>query len=156
MFPEFLNSGVTSDHSSMVVDANVQQELKKKMFIYFIFWTKEEGFYETLAKVWRGKVWGNPMCVLMTKLRYTKQELKVEEHFQRHKSREDRIPPGNGNTSYFFKLVQAKRVTNRITYLRDVNGDVIEDIEQIGNECISYYKALYAPDRMDAMDFSMY
>ncbi|KAF5192306.1 hypothetical protein FRX31_018107, partial [Thalictrum thalictroides] len=47
------------------------------MFRFFNFWTFEEGYFETVAKAWKSTLKGNPMYVLMGKLKIVKAELKA-------------------------------------------------------------------------------
>lgn len=64
---------------------------------------------------------------------------KVEESMQRLKSREQVITLGDNNTEFFFKSIQARR----ITCLKGENRELLEDINSIGMECARYYKEIY-------------
>lgn len=72
---KFLNPGAASDYSSMVVVPMNQVDTRKKSFRFFNFCVEEEVFITTVKKAWQHKVKGNPMYVLMQKLKVFKKLL---------------------------------------------------------------------------------
>ncbi|KAF5178791.1 hypothetical protein FRX31_031622, partial [Thalictrum thalictroides] len=58
MEAEFLNPRTTSDHSAMLITPRVQVNSKRRAFIFFNFWTQEEGYHEVVTRAWRMAVVG--------------------------------------------------------------------------------------------------
>lgn len=206
---QFLNPGAISDHTPMVITSVHQKTQKKKTFRFYNLWVEEEGFQEVVANAWATPVVGNPMFVMMRKLKHTKnaliewnkervgnvvsrakstkeemdtiqtsiqadpinQELvtkerevikqyvqaaKAEEAFYKQKSREMSINLGDNNTKYFFRSVQARRASNRITCLKNQAGHILDDEIEVGQACVDYYQDIYNPETLPAMDFKVY
>ncbi|KAF5200299.1 Dnase i-like superfamily protein, partial [Thalictrum thalictroides] len=72
---EFTNPSTYSDHSAMLVCSKKQVDNKRKAFRFFNFWVEEPGYQEVVGNAWRTRVVGNPMYVLMAKLKQVKQDL---------------------------------------------------------------------------------
>lgn len=81
-------------------------------------------------------------------MREVMRATRAEESIHRPKSREQVITLGDNNTEFFFKLVQAIRIANRISCIKDANGEVLEDAKLIGQACVEYYKNIYDPMEM--------
>lgn len=60
---KFLNPGVVSNHSSMVVYLMNKKVTQKKSLGFCNFWTQEEDFISIVHMAWQYKVKGNPMCI---------------------------------------------------------------------------------------------
>ncbi|GAV92478.1 Exo_endo_phos domain-containing protein [Cephalotus follicularis] len=72
----FHNPGV-SDHSPIYVAMNAPWRPCNKPFKFINFWVKEERFMGIVNRIWGQKIYGNPLEVVLSKLRNLKRELKL-------------------------------------------------------------------------------
>lgn len=76
----------------------------------------------------------------------TREELYMivvkEERILKQKSRIQWLQHGDQNFSYFHRITRAKKSKNHIRSLINEHGQVVEDIQQIKNATISYFKKL--------------
>ncbi|GAV92722.1 Exo_endo_phos domain-containing protein [Cephalotus follicularis] len=75
-FAQFHNPGV-SDHSPISVTLAVPGSSGCKPFKFLKFWTEDSRFLEMVRRVWSQRSVGNPLEVVICKLRNLKRELKL-------------------------------------------------------------------------------
>lgn len=63
---------------------------------------------------------------------------------------------GDSNSKYFYRAVQVGRIVNKISFLTNANGNMLEDTNQTGGTCEAYYKGIYAPEGMLELDFKIF
>lgn len=71
----FLNLGAAFDHSSIVVYSVRLKDHRRTSFKFFKFWAYKEGFLETVQTTWAIRLKGNPMFILVQKLKIVKYAL---------------------------------------------------------------------------------
>lgn len=62
---------------------------------------------------------------------WLKRASRAGEFFQIQNSREHVINLGDNNTEFFFRSVQARRMADKMSCIKDDNGEVLEDVERI-------------------------
>ncbi|KAH1121280.1 hypothetical protein J1N35_004440 [Gossypium stocksii] len=79
-----------------------------------------------------------------------REELKSilyhEEIFLRQKSRCEWLKLGDRNTSYFYRRTIQRRKFNKITALRDADGDWVFDPDMLKSEVVNFFQNLYGED----------
>lgn len=64
---------------------------------------------------------------------------------------------GNANTRFFHAATMLRRARNRIWSIKKPNGEETEDLKEIREVCIDYFKEMWkAPALSDAPDLSQY
>ncbi|XP_033139542.1 uncharacterized protein LOC117131581 [Brassica rapa] len=69
--------------------------------------------------------------------------LKAEEMFWKQKSRVFWLREGDKNTKFFHALTKQRRARNKITQLRDVDGNIVEDEEGLVAIATSYFRQIF-------------
>ncbi|KAK5843110.1 hypothetical protein PVK06_005545 [Gossypium arboreum] len=69
--------------------------------------------------------------------------LSHEEQLWKQKSRCDWLKLGDRNTKFFHSRTINRRKINRITTLRNTNGDWLYDPDEIQQEAVNFFQKLY-------------
>ncbi|CAL1372090.1 unnamed protein product [Linum trigynum] len=71
------------------------------------------------------------------------QELQqAEASYNQQKSRQSWVNSGDSNSAFFHSMVKTRQAKNTIRQLISDSGAVLEDIEEIGQEAVQFYKGL--------------
>jgi len=65
--------------------------------------------------------------------------LSKEEMFWRQKSQEVWLSAGDRNTKYFHNATKARREANKIKRVRDKDGRLLEDVEEVKQATVVYF-----------------
>jgi hypothetical protein len=68
--------------------------------------------------------------------------IAIEENFMKQKSRNNWLNLGDGNTTFFHKVVKAKNSYNLIKVLKDEEGNRITDMQHIKDLAVGFYQNL--------------
>jgi hypothetical protein len=67
---------------------------------------------------------------------------KAEESFLKQKARNQWLQLGDQNNSFFYRSLRFQNAKNTITHLWDELGNRVEDVEEIKEVAVNYYKKL--------------
>lgn len=65
-----------------------------------------------------------------------------EEKFLHQRARVKWIESGDSNSNYFHRLIATRQATNQIHYLINQEGNKIENIKEVQDHCVEYFKDL--------------
>ncbi|KAG7558973.1 Endonuclease/exonuclease/phosphatase superfamily [Arabidopsis thaliana x Arabidopsis arenosa] len=156
-----------SDHSPCLVNTDASVERTKKSFKYFSFLSSHPKFKEIIALAWAKEVCvGSRLFTFGQRLKEVKvacRKLNREEHvarqkwnffakaqeiFYRQKSRVRWMADGDANTSYFFRVAASNYARNCIKVLRGIEGQRIENQDQIKDMTLSYFQNLLGTESL--------
>ncbi|KAF8080425.1 hypothetical protein N665_0945s0001 [Sinapis alba] len=78
--------------------------------------------------------------------------LKAEEIFWKQKCRVLWLREGDRNTKFFHSITKQRRARNRITKLRDTNGNMVEDDDGLVAITTDYFRQLFDSSNPKAID----
>ncbi|KAJ8505060.1 hypothetical protein OPV22_005946 [Ensete ventricosum] len=70
------------------------------------------------------------------------QALKQEECFLKQKSRQHWLTLGDSNTKFFYAAIATRRATNRIKKCKGIDGNLIEDLDEVKNYTKQFFYSL--------------
>jgi hypothetical protein len=73
---------------------------------------------------------------------------RVEESFLKQKPRNQWLQLGDKNNSFFHRSLKVQNARNTINYLWDEHGNKVDDVEQIKEVAVDFYKNMLGTDQL--------
>ncbi|GAA0167995.1 hypothetical protein LIER_22818 [Lithospermum erythrorhizon] len=152
-------SASISDQCPMDIIIHQDRLMEPKPFRFFEFWIKHESYDSIVKEAWEGVEEGNGLSVLQSKLKKMRAlESKcsvlalAEKNFYRDKSRAIWLEEGDANTLYFHSKLKAVVSRNKIVTIKDADGKLLTDYEEVKEEAVIFYKKLFAAPEGDVVE----
>ncbi|XVE64272.1 hypothetical protein DITRI_Ditri07aG0087500 [Diplodiscus trichospermus] len=72
----------------------------------------------------------------------------------KEKSRIKWLSEGDRNTEFFHKVLKRHRIKKTLTHL-NIQGDIVDDIDKIGEYAIDYFSNLFSASQLEPTDFAI-
>ncbi|XP_026399000.1 uncharacterized protein LOC113294840 [Papaver somniferum] len=140
------------DHSPGVVSIfEKRKHAPPPPFRFYNYLTEEEDFMNLIRNIWRESVRGNPMYVLVTKLKRSNKGIILWKK-ERYRSVSAQVSQAKEVLDATQKLFQEqplnqnlaeRRSRNNILMLYNDENEKLEDDISIANECVSFFSSLF-------------
>ncbi|XP_069143394.1 uncharacterized protein [Solanum lycopersicum] len=148
---EYENPSI-SDHSSLMILLQKNQQHGKASLKIFNVWTEHEGFLEMVEAIWKKEYGHSIMNQLWCKLKDLQHEKElliklekwsmIEKSALRQKSRIKWIHLVDANNKFFSSSIKERTQKKQIRSIMSLKGKMLYDPHEIQDEFVMFYKSL--------------
>ncbi|KAL0283267.1 UNVERIFIED_CONTAM: hypothetical protein Sradi_7234800, partial [Sesamum radiatum] len=112
------------------------------IFRFDNFLAKQEGFLDSVQRIWRNNVHGTSMFAMV----YTKA-VTIEASMLHQRAKLQWMKHGDQNSKLFYMKIKARRAKQRIYHIKTPNGESLTDISAITGEFVDAFHTLLGGER---------